>query len=54
MGHFVAMDIDNNIIYDIRGIRKVEEFKDEDFMIFDELPEKDIVYYNRIVRDCIL
>lgn len=48
-GHFIAKD-DLGNFYDQTGII----LPDEDVIRFDELKEKDFIWYMRIVRDCVI
>lgn len=51
-GHFVAGN--GEAFFDWQGRKNIWDYYHETPMKFEEIKEQDELYYNRLVRDCIL
>ena len=51
-GHFAVIEYDNNNVYfyDYNGCHI---YKNEIFYYLDQIQKEDIIWYNRLVRDCM-
>lgn len=52
IGHFVAGD--GNMFFDWQGKVDLRDLYEDKPIRFDDIKEQDSLYYNRLIRDCVL
>ena len=52
-GHFMAKDANTNLLYDFNGVHAEDEINDKIFLL-DDIRKEDSLWYDRIIRDCVM